>query len=104
MSVKSKRGRSLSKADLERMAAQAEAGFDLAAWKPRRGRPALDADASEHAPRISVRLPRSLHDQVIDRAEQEGRAVSDVVRGLLSDYVADGLDRAGAATTSRTGR
>jgi predicted DNA binding CopG/RHH family protein len=79
-------GRRLSEAQLDELAARAEAGFDLNNWQPRRGRPRLDATSIEHAPRIAVRVPESLHRKVTARANAEGRSVSEVVRELLARY------------------
>lgn len=84
--LKTKSGRTLSNADIQRLAARAEKGIDLTDWTPRRGRPSLDAAAGEHSPRIAVRVPKSLRDRVTARATKEGRSVSDVVRGLLDEY------------------
>lgn len=81
-----KSGRRLTEGDLDRLADEAEAGFDLSKWRPRRGRPPLDAVSSEHAPRLAVRLPASLHRRVTSRAASEGRSVSEVVRQLLEAY------------------
>ena len=79
-------GRRLTEADFDRLADQAEAGFDLSTWQPRRGRPRLEAGATEHAPRIAVRVPQSLHRQAVARAKFEGRTLSAVVRDLLRTY------------------
>ena len=87
--VKTRSGRTLSEADVDRVASRAEAGLDLSKWAPRRGRPALDATAREVSPRIAVRVPRVLHRRVTDRATREGRTVSEVVRDLLADYAAN---------------
>jgi CopG antitoxin of type II toxin-antitoxin system len=84
--LKTKSGRILSEADIQRLAQRAEKGIDLTDWTPRRGRPALDATAGEHSPRIAVRVPKALRDRVTARASNEGRTVSDVVRDLLEDY------------------
>ena len=81
-----KKGRSLSEADIERLADRLDKGIDLTAWQPRRGRPSLDADGREHSPRIAIRVPEALNDRVRTRAAGEGRSVSDVVRGLLEEY------------------
>lgn len=86
--MKTKGGGTLSSADVDRLSSRADAGFELSGWKTRRGRPALDASSIEHAPRITVRLPEPLHRRVVLRAQQEGRAVSDVVRSLLTGYAA----------------
>jgi hypothetical protein len=86
MSVTTKSGRVLSKADLDRLAAKAEAGFEPSSFRPRRGRPFLDADATEHSPRIGVRVPASVRDRARAKAASEGRSISDVVRDLLEEY------------------
>ncbi|SRR6266508_3777527 len=87
--VRTKSGRTLSNADIERLAAKAGKGLDLSAWTPRRGRPFLDVAAGERSPRIAVRVPKALHLRVAVRASTEGRSVSEVVRDLLETYVSD---------------
>ena len=87
MPVTTRSGRQLTDDDLDRLADEAEAGYDLSQWRPRRGRPFLDADAGGHAPRISVRVPAGLRDRAADRAAAEGRSMSDVLRSLLEEYV-----------------
>lgn len=99
MSMKTKSGRTLSKSDVDRLSSKADAGFDPG-WKPRRGRPALDASSAEHAPRITVRLPERLHRRVVLRADQEGLAVSEVVRALLTGYAAKNPSGSQAARTA----
>jgi HicB family len=86
--VRTKRGRHLTDADIDRLADMAERGFDLSTWVPRPGRPSLGASAGAHSPRIAVRLPPSLHRRVVIRAAEEGRSISDVVRELLERYAA----------------
>lgn len=86
--VKTRSGRTFFEADIERLAARSRAGPDLSDWRPRRGRPALDAAAGERSPRIAVRVPQSLHDRVTARAAREGRSMSEIVRELLENYAA----------------
>ena len=81
-----KSGRVLSNADIERLADRLDEGIDFSSWQPRRGRPSLGANASEHSPRIAVRIPDALNDRVRSQAAREGRSVSDVVRALLEGY------------------
>jgi Ribbon-helix-helix protein, copG family. len=81
-----KSGRTLTEADIERLADEAERGFDLSTWEPRPGRPRLEPSATEHSPRIAVRVPESLHRRVRSRAAGEGQTVSRVVRRLLEEY------------------
>ena len=85
--VITKDGRRLTEADIERLADEAERGFDLSTWIPRPGRPRLDLRSTAHSPRIAVRVPDSLHRRLIARAAAEGRSVSQVVRKLLDEYV-----------------
>ncbi len=86
MEVRTKSGRVLSDAGLDRLADWAEAGFDLSTWRPRPGRPFLDDGSHGHAPRISVRVPVALRDRATAKAAAEGRTVSQVLRSLLAEY------------------
>ena len=86
MPVKTKSGRILSDDDLDRLATKADGGFDLSAWRPRRGRPSLGTTVGEHSPRIGVRIPADLHDRAKRRAARQGKNISEVVRSLLEDY------------------
>jgi predicted HicB family RNase H-like nuclease len=81
-----KSGRRLSEADIERLADEAEQGYDVSRWIQQRGRPALEPGTDSPSPRIAVRLPLSLHRKVAARATAEGKSVSEVVRSLLEDY------------------
>ena len=96
--VTTKSGRTLSEADVERLADRLEEGIDLSTWQPRRGRPSLDANVREHSPRIAVRIPDALNDRVRTRAAREGRSVSDVVRALLEGYAPATRTAAGPET------
>jgi predicted HicB family RNase H-like nuclease len=84
--VVSKSGRALSETDLDRLADEAEEGFELSTWKPRRGRPSLGAEPGTHSPRIEARVPEALHRRVSARAASEGKSVSAVLRELLEEY------------------
>jgi predicted HicB family RNase H-like nuclease len=85
-SVKTKSGRVFTASEIDQLAAEAERGFDLSTWAPRRGRPPLGATAGAHSPRIAVRIPEDLHRRAMKRAAEEGRSISDVVRELLERY------------------
>jgi len=89
--IVTKSGRTLTAADIERLADELESDdFDLSTWEMRPrvlGRPALEPSSNEHSPRIAVRIPASLRGRVELRARAEGRSLSQVVRGLLEDYV-----------------
>jgi hypothetical protein len=90
MAVTTKTGRTLTDADLDALAAEAEKGFDPASLRLRPGRPCLDAAATEHSPRLSVRVPAGLRDRAAARAASEGRTISQVLRSLLEAYADDG--------------
>ena len=87
MAVRTRNGRNVTDADLDRMAAEAEAGFDLSTWKRRAGRPSLGAtNPGAHSPRITTRVPEELRARVASRATREGKSVSEVIRELLEGY------------------
>ena len=86
--MKTKSGRVLTEADVERLAAKAEAGFDATNWKPRRGRPPLDPGSTGHAPRVGARVSPAVYEGATVRAANEGRTISEVVRELLEEYAA----------------
>jgi predicted DNA binding CopG/RHH family protein len=87
VAVRTRNGRAVTDADLDRMAAEAEAGFDLSTWKRRTGRPSLGAtNPGAHSPRITTRVPEELRARVASRATREGKSVSAVIRELLEGY------------------
>jgi hypothetical protein len=70
---------------LEELAAQAEAGFDVDEILRRRGgRPAM---GSAPASVESVRLDPELSQALRERAEEEGRTNSDLIRDALRRYL-----------------
>jgi hypothetical protein len=89
VAVRTKNGRVVTDADLDRMAVDAEAGYDLSTWKRRVGRPSLSAEPGAHSPRIEARVPEALRRRVSARAAKEGKSVSAVVRLLLEEYARD---------------
>lgn len=83
--LKSKKGTKLSKAAVDRLASEAEAGYDLSKAKRQRvGRPSL---AEGESPRISYRVAPALFDRAKKKAKSEGRTVSEVAREALQRYV-----------------
>jgi uncharacterized protein (DUF4415 family) len=80
-------GRPITDQDVESLAAEAEAGYDvetLIARRNKRGRPALgNAPASVE----SVRLDPELRRQLLDRAEAEGTTTSELIREALRRYL-----------------
>ncbi len=72
---------------VEKLAAEAENGFDVDAVIKRRGqrgRPRLGTDLSTVE---SVRLDPELKALLVERAEGEGVAVSEVIRHALRDHL-----------------
>jgi hypothetical protein len=82
-----KSGRPITDLDVESLAAEAEAGYDvetLTARRNKRGRPTLgNAPASVE----SVRLDPELRRQLLDRAEAEGTTTSELIREALRRYL-----------------
>ena len=88
MVVRTKNGRPVDEADLDGLANEADAGFDLSTWRRRPGRPALvPSRVGEHSPRIEARVPEQLRVRVAQLAAEEGKSVSEVLRGLAEEYV-----------------
>ena len=85
--MKTRSGRTLTRADLELLAAKAEAGFDLSRWSPKRGRPSLSASASGHSPRVGARIREDTYERFVERVHAEGKTPSQVVRSLVEKYV-----------------
>ena len=72
---------------IEALAAEAEEGYDLSGGEiVRVGRPPLDGGLSA-SPRLTIRTTPSLLKALHDRAEAEGRSVSEVARSALEEYV-----------------
>jgi Ribbon-helix-helix protein, copG family len=70
---------------VEKLAAKAEAGFDVDEILRRRGgRPTMGSSAASVE---SVRLDPELSDALRERAEQEGRTNSDLIRDALRRYL-----------------
>ena len=84
---KTRGGDTLSEGDIEQLANEAEAGYDLEDSVGRRlGRPSLGRGIS---PRVSVRLSPALYEAARQRASRDGRRVSDVAREAIERYVAE---------------
>lgn len=78
-------GLEITEEDTAALAAEAEAGYDLSlATEVRVGRPAMEEGT---APRLTVRLPRSVYQAAQERAAREGRSLSDLAREAISAYV-----------------
>ena len=75
---------------IERLAAEAEAGFDvdlLLARRGKRGRPSLGVGESAVE---SFRLDNELRMSLIARAESEGVPVSEILRRAVREYLKAG--------------
>jgi CopG-like RHH_1 or ribbon-helix-helix domain, RHH_5 len=97
MAVRTRNGHVVTDADLVRMAEEAEAGYDLSTWKRHPGRPSLDATrAGQHSPRIEARVPENLRAEMAHYASEEGKSVSEVLRGLAERYVVERRSRRSA--------
>jgi hypothetical protein len=80
-------GRPIVDTDIEALAAEAEAGYDvdeLIARRPKRGRPAL---GSSPASVESVRLDPELRRELIDRARVDATTTSEVIREALRRFL-----------------
>jgi uncharacterized protein (DUF4415 family) len=80
-------GRPVTDADVQRLAEEAEHGYDVdavIARRNKRGRPAL---GSAPASVESVRLDPELRDRLAARAQADGTTPSEVIRQALRDYL-----------------
>lgn len=85
--VKLQDGTVLSDELLEKLVREAEIGYDPAKLKPsprHAGRPPLGAEGV--SPRVQFRASADDYALARDRARQEGRSVSSVMRDFLTDY------------------
>jgi hypothetical protein len=73
-------GEPIANKDIETLAAEAEAGYDVDALLARRGKRGRPALGSAPASVESVRLDPELRDQLLERAKAEGTTTSDVIR------------------------
>jgi len=83
-------GRPITELEVEALAAEAEAGYDvdeLIARRGKRGRPSL---GSAPAAVESVRLDPELQNQLIERAHADGTTTSEVLRQALRSFLRAG--------------
>lgn len=74
------------KAEIERLADEAEAGYDLTK-APRVGRPSLGG-RHERSPHLSFRAAAELRARAERRAAKEGKTVSQLAREASEKYLA----------------
>ena len=67
------------------LAREAEAGYDLSRARPV-GRRSL-AGSTGKSPRLNFRVTRELYDHATERAEREGKTLSEIARDALEHYV-----------------
>ncbi len=80
-------GKPITDRDVAKLAAEAEAGYDvdtLIARRTKRGRPAL---GSAPAGVESVRLDPELRRELLDRAQADGTTPSEVIREALRRFL-----------------
>jgi hypothetical protein len=80
-------GHPITDSDVQALAAEAEAGYDvdrLIARRPKRGRPAL---GSSPASVESVRLDPELRLELLQRAQAEGTTTSEIIREALRRFL-----------------
>lgn len=88
--VKTKAGTTLTPAEVDALADEAERGYDLARAAPERtgpGRPSLGEGEGE-SPRITYRVAPALLAAAERRAKAEGRTLSELAREALRRYLA----------------
>jgi uncharacterized protein (DUF4415 family) len=73
--------------EIETLAAEAEAGYDVDALLARRGKRGRPALGSAPASVESVRLDPELRDQLLERAKAEGTTTSEVIREALRRFL-----------------
>ena len=78
-------GKPITDGRVDELAARAEKGFDVDEMIRRRGgRPPMGSAASSVE---SVRLDPELSEALRDRADREGRMISDIIRDALRRYL-----------------
>jgi hypothetical protein len=82
--VGTSRGKPITEADIERMAVEAEAGYDIATLRPRGGRPSMGSGPAEVVP---VRLDPELRAAVEARATADDTTTSEIIREALRRFL-----------------
>lgn len=84
--VKTKSGVEVTPELSDKLANEAERGYDLTKAKPRRvGRPSLGNKGT--SPQVSFRAAPDLYRQAQRRAKREGRSVSELAREAFARYI-----------------
>ena len=78
-----KGGAKITQRIVSELAVEAERGYDLSLGR-RRGRPSLDLGVS---PRVTFRVTGELQERARQRAQREGKSLSELARDALAEYV-----------------
>ena len=80
-------GKPITDADVQALAAEAEAGYDVDALVSRRGKRGRPSLGSAPATVESVRLDPELRQELVVRAKADGTTPSEVIRQALRRYL-----------------
>jgi uncharacterized protein (DUF4415 family) len=80
-------GKPITDEEVETLAAEAEAGYDVEALVARRGKRGRPALGSAPASVESVRLDPELRDQLLERAKADGTTTSELIREALRRFL-----------------
>ncbi len=80
-------GRPITDVEIERYAAEAEAGYDVDALIDRRGARELPRLDAEQVVVDAITLDPTLRDELVSRANADGTTTSEVIREALRRYL-----------------
>lgn len=80
-------GRDVGDAEIEALAAEAEAGYDVEQIRARRGKRGRPLLGSSPASVESVRLDPELRQELVERARNDGTSTSEVIREALRRFL-----------------
>jgi hypothetical protein len=80
-------GQEIAEETVERLAAEAETGYDVEALIARRGKRGRPTLGTSPASVESVRLDPELRRKLVERAEAEGMTTSELIRVALRRYL-----------------
>lgn len=81
-------GRPITDAEVEALATEAEAGYNVDELIARRGKRRRPALGSEPASIESVRLDPELREKLAERAQATGTSTSEIIRDALREFLA----------------
>lgn len=77
-------GKPITDEEIERLATEAEEGYELARLNPRGGRPRMGSEPAEVMP---VRLDPVLRQALEERADADSTTLSEIIRRALRRYL-----------------